>query len=89
VNEAINNQKLGKELEIERNKKIEIPEELQLQFEKDKLLKSAFELFTPGKQREFIEYVSEAKRTATKHSRVQKIIPLIHENIGLNDKYRK
>ena len=89
VNEAINNQKQGKELEIERNKKIVLPEELEQEFEKDKLLQSAFELFTPGKQREFVEYISEAKRSATKYSRVQKIIPLIHQNIGLNDKYRK
>lgn len=30
-----------------------------------------------------------AKRTKTRESRVQKIIPLIFDNRGLNDKYKK
>jgi uncharacterized protein YdeI (YjbR/CyaY-like superfamily) len=43
---------------------------------------------TPGKQREYCEYISEAKRDATKLKRLEKIIPMIIEGVGLNDKYK-
>ena len=89
VNEAIENQKQGKELKTERNKPIIIPDELQIEFAVDKELENCFNRFTPGKQREFVNYISEAKTTETRKARVQKVIPLILENIGLNDKYRK
>jgi uncharacterized protein YdeI (YjbR/CyaY-like superfamily) len=89
VNEAIENQKQGKELKTERNKPIIIPDELQFEFAEDKELENGFNRFTPGKQREFVNYISEAKTTETRKARVQKVIPLILENIGLNDKYRK
>jgi uncharacterized protein YdeI (YjbR/CyaY-like superfamily) len=89
VNEAIENQKQGNELKPERNKPIIIPAELQIEFSEDKELENCFNRFTPGKQREFVNYISEAKTTETRKARVQKVIPLILENIGLNDKYRK
>lgn len=89
LNEAIQNQKQGKEQKPERNKPIIIPDELQIEFAEDKELENCFKRFTPGKQREFANYISEAKNTETRKTRVQKVIPLILENIGLNDKYRK
>lgn len=89
LHEAIQNQKQGKELKPERNKPIIIPDELQIEFAEDKELESCFNRFTPGKQREFADFVSSAKQAETRKARIQKIIPLILENIGLNDKYRK
>lgn len=49
-------------------------------------LSNSFEL---SKQREFAAYISSAKRAETRQARLQKIIPLILNKIGLNDKYRK
>jgi len=89
VNEAIENQKEGKELKPERSKPVIIPDDLKEVFNEDKELENCFNRFTPGKQREFVNYISEAKTTETRKARVQKVIPLILENIGLNDKYRK
>jgi uncharacterized protein YdeI (YjbR/CyaY-like superfamily) len=89
VNEAIQNQKQGKELKPDRNKPISIPEELSTIFKEDEELLNCFNRFTPGRQREFAYYISEVKTMETRHARIQKIIPLILENIGLNDKYRK
>lgn len=89
VGEAIQNAKEGKELKPDRDKKLEIPDELQTAFDNDKNLAAAFQAFTPGCQREFAGYVAEAKRTETRESRVQKIIPMILEKRGLNDKYKK
>lgn len=88
-NEAIENQKQKKEIKPNRNKKIIIPDELNAAFKNSALLEAHFNKFTPGRKREFADYVSEAKRMETRESRVQKIIPLILDGTGLNDKYRK
>jgi len=89
VNEAIQNQKDGKELKPERNKPVVIPDEFIQALQEDSELESCFNRFTSGKQREFAEFISSAKQTETRLTRVQKVIPLILENIGLNDKYRR
>ncbi|MEO2059083.1 MAG: DUF1801 domain-containing protein [Mesonia sp.] len=89
VEEAIQLQKDGKEIKPRKSKPIEIPTELEKAFKNDASLKSAFEKFTKGKQREFTEHIASAKREATRISRLQKCIPMIKAGIGLNDKYRK
>jgi len=89
INEAIQNQKEGKELKPDRNKPVVIPDELNQELKDDKELENCFNRFTPGKQREFTEFISSAKLTEPRMARDQKVIPLILENIGLNDKYRK
>lgn len=89
LQEAIENQKQGKELKPDRNQPVTVPEELIQAFSETEELEKCFRRFTPGKQREFTSYISEAKTLETRKSRVQKVIPLILENIGLNDKYRR
>jgi uncharacterized protein YdeI (YjbR/CyaY-like superfamily) len=89
VFEAIENQDKGKEIKASNKGEVQIPTELVEAFEKDLQLRYKFEEFSQFKQREFAEYVNEAKRDATKQSRVEKIIPMILEGIGLNDMYRK
>jgi uncharacterized protein YdeI (YjbR/CyaY-like superfamily) len=88
LEEAIENQKRGKEIKPERKKKLEIPSELTDKFKEYPKVKKAFEEFTPGKQREFVEYIVAAKREDTKQKRLEKIVPLILENVGLNDRYK-
>ena len=89
VLEAIENQKLGKEIKPERNKKtVEIPTELAENLDHNSKLKAAFASLAPYKQKEYCEYISSAKREATKSSRLEKILPMIEQGIGLNDKYR-
>lgn len=87
VLEAIRNQREGKGIKPER-KKMQMPAELGHALKEDARLKTAFEQFTPGKQREFAEYVSEAKREETRVARVAKIAPMILAGVGLNDKYK-
>jgi len=65
-----------------------IPDLLQKELDEDIQLKDAFLKFSPYKQKEFIEYIETAKREETKLSRIEKIKPMILDNIGLNDKYR-
>ncbi|WP_299247736.1 DUF1801 domain-containing protein [uncultured Aquimarina sp.] len=88
VQEAIQNQKDGKEIKIEKSKDIKIPEELQAVLVINSDLKACFEKLTPFKQKEYKEYIATAKREATRISRVKKITPMIMDGVGLNDKYR-
>lgn len=89
INEAIENQKQNKEIKPNRNKPIVIPDKLKEAFLANRQLEICFKYFSPGKQREFIAYIAEAKRAETRQKRLLKITPLIMQNIGLNDKYRK
>jgi len=88
VEEAIHNQKAGKELKQEVNSNLTIPVELQSLFNGDTVIKSAYDSLTLYKQKEFAEYIASAKKTETKLSRIEKIKPMILSNTGLNDKYR-
>lgn len=89
LNEAIENQKAGKSIKITRgNKPVVIPLELQKTLDNDKDLKLLFDGFTNSKQREYCEYIADAKRESTKLSRLEKIIPMILSGVGLHDKYR-
>ena len=89
LEEAIQNQKEGKVIKPERNKKLEIPEELQEVFSRDPALKDAFEALSLTNKRDFAEHVGSAKREETRKQRLEKVIPMILEGIGLNDKYKK
>ena len=89
VKEAIENQRLGKEIKPTRNTKtVEVPTELKRVFKTNKDVNNAFKALTSGKQREYCEYIASAKREATKHSRLEKILPMLLQGIGLNDKYK-
>jgi Uncharacterized protein conserved in bacteria len=54
----------------------------------DEACYNSFQALTPGKQKEYIEYIDEAKQEKTKQSRIEKIKPLIFAKKGLNDKYK-
>src|SRR6056297_1900793 len=88
MTEALDNQKKGLEVKAEKTKKVENPELLKLELAKDAALKTAFEKLTPYKQKEFCEYIAEAKQEKTKLRRLEKILPMIKEGIGLHDVYR-
>ena len=89
IKEAINNQKLGKELKPEKKvKSLLISKELKEVFKQNSELNEAFNNLTAYKQKEYVEYIDTAKREATKQSRLEKIIPIILKGAGLNDKYK-
>ena len=85
--EAIQNQRDGKIVKPEK-KPLVIPDELEEAFSSNVALKKAFEEFNLTKKREFAEHILEAKQDATKQKRLEKVIPMILEKVGLNDKYR-
>jgi uncharacterized protein YdeI (YjbR/CyaY-like superfamily) len=88
IQQAINNQKADKEVKIDVNREADIPPRLEQAFSEDRDLKFHFDELTPGRQREYAEYIATAKQAATKQRRLDKIIPMIISGIGLNDKYK-
>lgn len=88
IYEAIEIEKKGLKISPEKFVEIPVSELLEIEFKNDKNLKSAFAKLTPGKQKEYIIYINEAKQEATKLKRIEKIKPMILQGIGLNDKYK-
>jgi len=89
LEEAILNQEAGKEIKPDRNKDLVIPEELDLAFRSNPSLKESFEALSLSRKRDYAEHVGSAKREETRQQRLQKVIPMILEGIGMNDKYKK
>ena len=88
VREAIQLVKDGKQIGPAKKKALALPPELKKAFAKSKAAKKKFDQLTPGKQREYAEYISSAKRDDTRQKRLDKILPMIKAGSGLNDKYR-
>ena len=87
IKEAIEIEEKGLAIPKEKKETI-IPEILQNELDKNSELLAKFNTFSPYKQREFIEHITSAKHEKTQMNRLEKIIPMILEEKGLNDKYR-
>lgn len=87
IEEAIQNQKKGKEVKPEK-KPLLVPDELKEALASDGFLSEVFDSMSLSCKREYAEYIAEAKRPETKQKRLEKIIPMIREKVGLNDKYK-
>ncbi|WP_427872601.1 YdeI/OmpD-associated family protein [Flavobacterium sp. MMS24-S5] len=87
IQEAIENEKQGKVIKPSKKEAI-ISELLENEMTQNPTLKEAFAKFSPYKQYEFLEYIETAKQEKTRLSRIEKVIPMILANVGLNDKYR-
>jgi len=89
VKEAIENHRLGRELKPNRNTAaVMVPKELKIVINKNLELKNKFNALSPSHQREYCNYITEAKREETKLRRIEKIVPMIIFGKGLNDKYK-
>lgn len=88
VYEAIEVEKSGLQLKPEKFQPLPIPTLLAEKFLGDKDFESSFKSLTPGKQKEYIVYLNEPKQETTKLTRLEKIIPMIKDGKGLNDKYK-
>ena len=85
IQEAIEVEKAGLEVKVEKNKEIIILEELQTKFDELPTLKTAFEALTPGRQRAYILHFTQPKQAKTRESRIMKSIERILIGKGLND----
>ena len=85
VYEAIEVEKAGLEVEMKKTAEFNMPDEFAEKLNADANLKEAFEQLTPGRQRGYLLYFSQAKQSKTRAARVEKYIPVIMEGKGLND----
>lgn len=88
VKEAIDLAESGKSIKPDRNKPVVVPLELKAAFSKNKRAAAKFKALTLGRQREFANHIADAKRLETKQRRIEKILPMLIDGIGLGDKYR-
>jgi len=87
IKEAIEIEEKGLAIPKEKKETI-IPEILQKELDRNFELSTKFNAFSPYKQREFIEHIISAKQEKTQITRLEKVILMILEERGLNDKYR-
>jgi uncharacterized protein YdeI (YjbR/CyaY-like superfamily) len=85
VYEAIEVEKAGLKVKFKKTSEYIIPEEFQKKLNKSRALKTAFEALTPGRQRQYLFYFSQAKQSKTRESRVEKCLPRILDGKGLDD----
>ncbi len=85
IHEAIEVEKAGLKVEVNKNIELNIPEELQKKFDEIPALKIAFEALTPGRQRAYTLYFSQAKQSKTREWRVEKYVQKILDGKGLKD----
>lgn len=86
IEEAIKVEKAGLKVDFKETSEFPMPEELQRKLDENPTLKAAFEALTPGRQRAYRLYFSQAKQAKTREARVEKYIPLILEGKGMNDR---
>ena len=89
IKEAIEVEKQGLKIKPEKFKPLPVPSILVKEFKKSVRLKDSFKKLSPGKQKEYIIYINEARQEQTKLARLEKIKPMIVQGVGLNDKYKK
>lgn len=85
VFEAIEIEKAGLKVAMKKTSDFEVAEEFQYKLDALPTLKNAFDTLTPGRQRAYLFYFSEAKQAKTRLARVEKYIPQILNGKGLND----
>ena len=83
--EAIEVEKAGLKVEYKKTTEFPVPDEFQSKLDDFPALKTAFEALTPGRQRAYILYFSQAKQSKTREARVEKCIERILDGKGLDD----
>lgn len=85
IYEAIAVEEAGLKVKLKKTADFEIPEEFQKKLDKMPALRTAFDALTPGRQRAYIFYFSQAKQSKTRESRVEKYLEKILNGKGLED----
>ncbi|HZV68569.1 MAG TPA: DUF1801 domain-containing protein [Saprospiraceae bacterium] len=85
VKEAIAIEKAGLKVPLKKATEFNIPEEFQKKLDKSAAIKKAFYALTPGRQRGYLLYFSQAKLSKTRQSRIEKYMPQILKGKGLED----
>jgi uncharacterized protein YdeI (YjbR/CyaY-like superfamily) len=85
IYEAVEVEKAGLKVKLKKTSDYKIPIEFQKKLNKMPALKTAFESLTPGRQRTYLYYFSQAKLSKTRETRIEKYMRQILNGKGLND----
>jgi uncharacterized protein YdeI (YjbR/CyaY-like superfamily) len=85
IYEAIEVEKAGVKIKPGKDKGFKIAKEFQKRLDKNPALKEAFIVLTPGRQRAYNLYFSQAKQSKTCEARIDKCIRKILDGKGLNE----
>ncbi len=85
VYEAIEVEKAGLQVRKKTTAEYDIPAEFQARLNKNRALRTAWDGLTPGRQRGYIFYFSQAKLPKTREARVEKYVKQILNGKGLED----
>ncbi|MBX7174454.1 MAG: YdeI/OmpD-associated family protein [Pyrinomonadaceae bacterium] len=85
INEAIEIEKAGLQVEFKDVSEYEIPLELQNKFAENEAFRNAFYSLTSGRQKGYILHFSQPKQSQTREARIEKFIPNIFMGKGLHD----
>ena len=83
--EAIEVEKAGLSVELKKTSEFTMVDEFKEILYSDEELKKAFEALTPGRQRGYLLYFSQAKQSKTRKDRIDKYRDHILSGKGLND----
>jgi uncharacterized protein YdeI (YjbR/CyaY-like superfamily) len=85
IREAIELERSGATIAFKKTRAFEMPVELEGRLESNVALSEAFAALTPGRQRGYLLYFTQAKQAKTREARVVKCVPRILEGLGLDD----
>ncbi len=85
IKEAIAVEEAGLKVELKKTSEFKMPVEFQKKLTENASLKKAFKALTPGRQRGYMLYFSEAKQSKTREARVEKWTKHILQGKGLHD----
>jgi uncharacterized protein YdeI (YjbR/CyaY-like superfamily) len=85
IKEAIEVEKAGLKVKYKATSDFRVPDEFQDKLDEIPALKAAFDALTPGRQRAYLFYFSQAKQSKTRASRVEKCMQQILKGKGLED----
>ena len=85
IQDAIEVERSGLKVRHKETSEYKVPEEFQKKLDDNPALKTAFAALTPGRQRGYLFYFSQPKRSETREARVEKCMQQIFRDKGLND----
>ncbi len=88
VKESAELMRQGNGIRTHQQTELCMPEELDSALTHDGEANSAFGRLTPGRQREYAQFIAEAKLSPTRLKRVDKILPMIRAGEALNGQHR-
>ncbi len=86
IKEAIATEKAGLKVVLKKTTEFKISDEFKARLNALPALKKAFNALTPGRQRGYLLYFSQAKQAKTREERVEKYTNHILNGKGLDDK---